>query len=478
MPQELAIIIPLWELLLKSSKINADEIVSVVKGNLIDAKFDFECSSMVIGVSGGIDSIVLLEILTILGVKCIVAHVDHGMRANSSSDANFVEREAKLRRYKFESERFDVCQIASQKKQSVEEAARSVRYSFFEKIANRYGCQFIALGHHEDDQAETVIMNLIRGSGITGLSGMKSIRDGKYLRPMLCFSKKIICEYALKHKLHYREDDTNADERFFRNRIRHQLLPVLQMYNPKIKETLRRTAILLRTDDDYIEEVVAESLEKIISIENEECVCIDVRCISDYHLTIQRRVVRDALKKVAFDYPGDFYLIQEIIGLLSKENTSVRHLRKRLRVQRWQEKLYLSVAEFRPLFLKISTKREGEWDVGCGILQLRQEIICSSEFLQSTQFMSRRVAVFDSNTLCDSVIVRSVRPGDKFFPLGLNGNKKLSDFLIDEKYPAILRGGVIVVESNGEIIWVVGMRTGEYCKVVKQTKSAVIMNFL
>ena len=92
--------------------------------------------------------------------------------------------------------------------------------------------------------------------------------------------------------------------------------------------------------------------------------------------------------------------------------------------------------------------------------------------------MSRRVAVFDSNTLCDSVIVRSVRPGDKFFPLGLNGNKKLSDFLIDEKYPAILRGGVIVVESNGEIIWVVGMRTGEYCKVVKQTKSAVIMNFL
>ncbi len=463
---------------MKLSKVNDDEIVRVVKSNLIDAKFDFERSSILIAVSGGIDSIVLLEILTTLGVKGVVAHVDHGMRANSSSDADFVAREAKLRRYEFESERFDICEIASQKKQSVEEAARSVRYSFFEKIANRYGCQFIALGHHEDDQAETVIMNLIRGSGITGLSGMKSVRDAKYLRPMLCFSKNIICEYALKHKLQYREDDTNADGRFFRNRIRNQLLPVLQMYNPKIKETLSRTASLLTTDDDYIEQVVAEILKKIISIKNEWCVCIDVRCISDYHLTIQRRVVRYALKKVAFDYPGDFYLIQEIIGLLKNGNTSVRHLRKRLRVQRWQEKLYLSVAEFSPLCLKISTKREGEFDVGCGILQLRQEIICSSEFLGSTQSMSRRVAVFDSDALCDSVIVRSARPGDKFSPLGLNGNKKLSDFLIDEKYPAILRDRVVVVESNGEIIWVVGMRTGEYCKIVEETKSAVTMKFL
>lgn len=452
--------------------------VGVVRYNLIDAKFDFERSSMLIGVSGGIDSIVLLEILTMLGIVGIVAHVDHGIRANSSSDADFVAREAKLRRHRFESERFDVCEIASQKKQSLEETARSVRYSFFEKIANRYECQFIALGHHEDDQAETVIMNLIRGSGITGLSGMKSVRDGRYLRPMLCFSKKIICEYALKHNLQYREDDTNTDERFFRNRIRNQLLPVLQMYNPKIKETLSRTAILLRTDDDYIEQIAADSLKKIISIESEQCVCIDVQCIAGYHLTIQRRVVRAALKKVGFDYPGDFYLVQEIIGLLNHGNTSVRHLRKRLRVQRWQEKLYLSAAEFNPLFLKVSTKIEGNWDVGSGTLQLRQEIICYSEFLRSTQLMSRRVAFFDSNALSDSVIVRSAKPGDQFYPLGLNGNKKLSNFLIDQKYPAILRDRVVVVESNGEIIWAVGMRTSEYCKIVEETKSAVTMKFL
>ena len=455
---------------------DTSDLVGLVKENLNEAKFDFEHGLMLIAVSGGVDSIVLLEILTLLDISGIVVHVDHGMRPDSFLDTDFVAREAKMRGHKFESERFDISEIASQKKQSIEEAARDIRYSFFEKISKKFNAQFIALGHHENDQAETVLMNLIRGSGSTGLSGMRGVRDERYLRPMLLFSRQIIWEYALKRKLRYREDETNKDTRFFRNRIRKELLPLLESYNPKIKEALSRTAMLLRADNEFIEQITKDSLSAVIAVESRQSVSLDVSLLLSYHIAIQRRVVRNALKKVGFDYAGGFFFVEEIMGLLGDGNSSVHHLNNRLRVQNWEGKLHLNVEQFNPLLLKISTKEKGEWDVGCGILRVRQGNF--SEFKMLTRSMAKGVAVFDAREVSDFVIVRSIRPGDRFSPFGLHGHKKLSDFLIDEKYPAIFRQRVIVVESSGEIVWVVGMRTSEYCKVVKDTKTIVIMEFL
>ena len=146
---------------MKSSKIDTSDLLGLVKGNLNEADFDFEHSLILIAVSGGVDSMVLLEILTLLDISGIVVHVDHGMRHDSPLDCDFVARQAKMRGHRFQSERFDVFEIASQKKQSIEEVARDIRYSFFEKILRRFSAQFVALGHHEDDQAETVLMNLI-----------------------------------------------------------------------------------------------------------------------------------------------------------------------------------------------------------------------------------------------------------------------------------------------------------------------------
>ena len=458
---------------MKSSKIDTSDLIGLVKGHLTEAKFDFEDSLILIAVSGGVDSMVLLDLLTLLDISGIVVHVDHGIRPDSSSDADFVARQAKMRGHKFESERFDVFEIASKKKQSIEEAGRDIRYSFFEKVSKRFNAQFITLGHHEDDQAETVLMNLIRGSGSRGLSGMSGVREERYLRPMLLFPKKIICEYALKRNLQYREDETNKNLRFVRNRIRYELLPVLESYNPKIKYALSRTAVLLRDDDEFIEQKVKESLNDVMGVESKDCVSLDVSRLLSYHIAIQRRVVRNALIKVGFT--GGFPVVEETIRLLGGGNSSVRYLSNSLRIQSWEGKLYLNVEQFNPLLLKIPTTEKSECNVGFGTLCVRQGDF--SEFKMLTASMAKGIAVFDAKELSDSVIVRSIRTGDRFSPLGLHGHKKLSDFLIDEKYPAIFRQRVIVVESRGEIVWVVGMRSSEYCKVVNDTETIVIMEF-
>ena len=448
--------------------------LSIIRDNLVKINFNFEKNSALIAVSGGVDSIVLLEILTLLNIAGIVVHVDHGLRTNSASDSDFVAREAEKRGHKFETERFDVFEIASQNKQSIEEAARTVRYSYFEKISRKYHADYIFLGHHENDQAETVLMNLIRGSGTSGLSGMKVFRDGMYLRPMLLFSKQVIREYAFSRCLKYREDDTNKDLRFLRNRIRNELLPFLESYNPKIKNALSRTAVLLSADDDFFEKKIKKILSIIIDYQGKQSLSLDVRRLLSYHIAIQRRVLRLALTKLGLS--GGFLVIEELLRLLGAGNSKVHHINNRLRVQCWSGKLYFSLEHSTPKFFNISLTEKGKWDLGSGTLSVTRGNY--SDFERLLPLARKEVAVFDAKELAESVIVRSIRSGDSFTPLGLHGHKKLSDFLIDEKYPAIFRHRVAVVESRGEIVWVVGMRTSEYCKVVNDTETVVIMEFL
>ena len=179
---------------------------------------------------------------------------------------------------------------------------------------------------------------------------------------------QIIYEYALKRNLQYREDETNKNLRFFRNRIRCDLLPVLESYNPKIKYALSRTAVLLRADDEFIEEKVKESLGDVMGVESKHCVSLDVGRLLSYHIAIQRRVLRLALTKLGLS--GGFLVIEELLRLLGAGNSKVCHINNRLRVQSWSGKLYFSLDRSTPKFFNISLTEKGKWDLGSGTLSV------------------------------------------------------------------------------------------------------------
>lgn len=210
--------------------------------------------TIVLGVSGGVDSMVLLDLVRQVhpAAKLAVAHVDHGMRAESGEDAEFVRAACERSGIVFEGTTVDIQTIARVSKTSVEAAGRTVRYGFFEKVRELHRARFILTAHHRDDSIETVIINLVRGARLRGLSGMMERQDS-LLRPLLSVGKAELLEYARVHGLHYREDSTNADSEYVRNRVRNDIIPQMEAINPMVRDTLADFAEYARSLDRMVE---------------------------------------------------------------------------------------------------------------------------------------------------------------------------------------------------------------------------------
>ena len=283
--------------------------------------------SIVVAVSGGVDSIVLLDVLDGLGYQLHVVHLDHALRLDSAADSRFVVDEAKRRGLPYSVERRDVGAYAQTEGLSLEEAGRRQRYAFLDQVADRIGAEFIALGHHADDQAETVILRLLRGSGATGLGGMEIVREGRYLRPLLRVRRAEIEEYERQRGLRYREDPSNRDPRFLRNRVRGELMPLLKSYNSNIAEVLNRTAALLKAEDDLLAELTQEALDTVICERCNDKLTLDSTRLLAYHIAIQRRVLRAALQGLAAaDGPFDFARVEQVRGWIGAGDKRLRVL--------------------------------------------------------------------------------------------------------------------------------------------------------
>ena len=210
--------------------------------------------SLVVGVSGGVDSMVLLDVVSQIHPtdKIFVCHIDHSIREESSSDAEFVKTECEKRGVSCEIVRVDISAMAKERKISVEAAGRIFRYDVFEKVRALEKARFVLTAHHKDDSIETVLMNLIRGTRLRGLSGMEE-RQGVLLRPLLQVSKFTLQEYARENAIPHREDATNADSRYIRNRIRNEILPEMEQINPEVRKTLSDFSEYARELDTMIE---------------------------------------------------------------------------------------------------------------------------------------------------------------------------------------------------------------------------------
>jgi len=461
-----------------------DNFLSKLKAYILKEHLTSDGDRIAIAVSGGIDSVVMLDALCKLGeelnIKPGIIHFNHNVRPYGCKvDALFVEKLAQDRGLPFMISSADVPEIAKREKRSLEETGRNERYSFFSSLIKEGTCDKIALAHTSDDQEETFFMRLLKGSGPKGLSGISPVREGNYIRPLLDTCRKDIELYAEHFRLCYREDQTNWDQNFLRSRIRHRLIPLLKKdFNPGLSGVLSRTIHIFRTEDEFLDSLAEQSLKSIIIHGKDEELILNAERLDHYNLALKRRILRLAIFNILHNSADvDYDYIERIIKLLSGETGKLLKL-PGLIIRNSYGTLILSkrFPESEPVLYEKSLDLPGETISDFFGIKIKTEIRDQNDMSYNSPFKAR----FDGSNIHGPLLLRNRRKGDKFIPLGMKGKKKLKDFLIDEKIPGFKRDMIPVITSGDDILWVVGMRIDERFKVTGESKNIVHMevNFI
>lgn len=411
-----------------------------------------------VAVSGGVDSVVLLDLLGELseGLKLslLVLHVEHGIRGEESRrDEAFVRRLARERGLEFHSERVDTPSFAREQKLSLEEAARELRYRFFEAAYRRLGLDRIALGHTADDQVETVLMAFLRGGGLRGLKGMPPVR-GLYIRPLLRFWREEIEAYARRRGLQWVADSSNLETVFLRNRVRQELIPFLEAFNPRIKGRILEMVEVLREEDEALEAIAAEALERMVHREGRR-----LRLILQEVLRLPKGLRSRLLGRLVSEISGRplSYRHHRALAEVVEGRSRAVELPSGVRASREGLFLFLGPKETPPEVKERLLEVPGT----TRLEELEMEIEAEIHQGKPPQGPSPEVALLEYDKLKFPLRVRGVREGDRFVPSGMKGTKKLQDFFTDEKVPRSRRKSIPLVLSGEEICWVVGFRVDE-----------------
>ena len=448
-------------------------------------------SPIVVAVSGGPDSLALLLLLAQLkenlGLTLHVAHLDHGLRgAEARDDALFVKETAGSLGLPATLGAADVKSHMAGRGLSPEEAAREVRYAFLARVAAEQGAASIALGHTADDQAETVLMHVLRGSGLTGLAGMSPLSyrpsaEGQervaLLRPLLDVTRDETAAYCRWKGVTPREDATNRSLEFTRNRTRLELLPLLRDYNPRIREALLRLSSAAAHDQDYILGEAVQALGKLTTSE-EWGVSIERKGFAELHPALKRRLLRLVYQEVTGSPDGlEHSHVEEMVKLSDGGAGRSVDLPGGLIFSVGYDSLSLALnaggasgppalTGERPLSVPGRTCIHG-WNVTARLLPYGGEPPEAGAY----------TAALDAERVGRALSVRGRRPGDRFTPLGMTGSKKLQDFMVDARIPAEARDGVPLVVSEEGIVWVVGHRIAHWARVTEDTREILSLDF-
>ncbi len=433
---------------------------------------------VIVALSGGADSCALLLSLIGLanayGLKIIAAHFNHGLRgAQSDEDEAFCRRLASKFGLVFEAGKIKSSTVP--KGVSPEDYYRRKRYEFLDQAAANHGANKIALGHHLQDQAETVLLNIIRGSGLDGLKGILPIREHKYIRPLMEVSRMEIIHFLQKANVEYREDASNARNVYLRNRIRNELIPCIkEKYNPRIEQSLARMAEIIRRDDDLINGYVGKILESPFVHKTQDQISFSVRYFQELHAALQFRLVKTLLEAMA--PPGGGFSSVHVQSLVHLAVSGASGKRISLPYDLVAEKAYDCVA-IRPNELK--KDRDYEYAVtipGKVILrERRMAILIKSEVSTDIHFRSPDQTCFDRDKIREPLVIRNRRNGDWFVPLGSKGSQKIKKFMIDRKIPRADREKIAVIADQESVIWIENMHMSERVKVSRETKNVVIL---
>jgi tRNA(Ile)-lysidine synthase len=434
---------------------------------------------VLIALSGGPDSVCLLYILKNLneGIRLDLhaLYVNHGLRPEEAvREIEFCKNLCAMLNLPFLTKCIDVKFYAKEKKLNIQEAARELRYRVFEETARELDAQKIALGHTADDQAETLLMRLLRGTGPAGLSGIPPVR-GKFIRPLIEAQRKEIEQYLGEERVDFIVDSSNLKRDYLRNEIRLSLMPRIKEINPNIIDTLSRTASIFREEERYFEILVAKALMKLMSRKTNSRIELFLSPLAAMEKIILRRTLRKAIGETTGLRGINFIHIEDIIELVRRGKAGDRlYLPHGIRAIKDYSTLILTSDP--PVKLDTYTMEvPGEMVLKEAGSLIRATIQESQELEEKdlTSTLESRLsttAVFDADRLIFPLAVRPRKEGDFFYPLGFGKKKKIQDFFVDEKVPRDERDAVPLVVSGEDIIWVVGYRGDERFKVTDETK--------
>ena len=417
---------------------------------------------VLVGVSGGADSIALLTVLVELGYSCIVGHCNFHLRGEESMrDECFTETYARKLGLPFVKVDFNTRDYAAEHHLSVEMAARELRYAWFEEMRCVHDAQAIAVAHHRDDNVETVLMNLIRGSGIRGMSGIRP-KNGFVVRPLLSVTRQEILQWLAERQLEYVTDSTNLSAAYTRNFIRLRVLPLLETINPSVRTAINRTAEHLAETESLFAYVMADARKRVFEAENR----LSIKALMQYP---SPKTVLFELLKVFHFTPSS---VDEIFLSLTKESGKL-FFSSSHRLVKDRDCLLLSplaaAGEKEVYFL---TGEEGCWS---GPIDLAFSRIVRIEELHIQK--DKDIAYFDLDKLKFPLVLRHWQQGDWFVPFGMQGRKKLSDYFSDKKFSRLEKEQVWLLCSGDEVIWIVGERSDNRFRVECATKRCLVVNF-
>ena len=435
---------------------------------------------VLVAVSGGPDSVALLHALWSLrddlDIDLHVAHLNHSFRGEESdSDAKYVADLSGNLGLPFTVEKIDIPHIQKALRLSAEEAARLVRHDFLDRTADQVGATKIALGHTADDQVETVLLNLLRGTGIDGLSGMPPVRD-RLIRPLISVKRSQVEEYVAQNDLHPRTDITNLQPEYTRNKVRLELLPLLrQEFNTDIDAGILRLSELARDDSTYLNMEAANVLSRI-TIEKDEKLAVDVEGFSALPAALQRRVIREAIRGVRSEITDiGFVHIESIIKLLDAGSDFDYDLPKGMFVRRKVKKLAFLTKRLyaEPVIYCYELAVPGK----TAIPEIDAAVIIESmaKLVDPVRPPGSMEIVLDQKCLVGKLRVRSWKPGDRIQPFGMTGSKKIQDIFVDAKVPRESRDRVPIMEDGQKIIWVAGFALSDLVKVTESTGDFIVM---
>ncbi|MDE0300916.1 MAG: tRNA lysidine(34) synthetase TilS [Candidatus Poribacteria bacterium] len=450
-------------------------------------RHDMICSgeTVVIGFSGGVDSLALLialhELRHHFDCKLHVAHLDHQLRQESAFDAQLVKQHASRLKLPFTIKKVDIPALLKQRKQSKEAVAREVRYKFFESVCSQTGATKVALGHHRDDQAETVLINLLRGAAITGLRGILPVRDGKFIRPLLHFSRLEIDEFVAKQGLRPCEDSTNWNRSFLRNRIRLELIPLLKRdYNHNIQNTLAQNAELVREESDYLEEETCKAFNACLAgSPTHDVVALDRLKFLRQHRAMRRRILRLAVEQIQGDAKDlAFNHSESMLQLCEVESPNRRlNLPNNLEFLRAYNQLIIQRPSSKIDNFEYTVAASGTNHFPALNTVMTSTIVEVSNGRDFQIPSGRFQALFDADEIQMPLKIRNRQSGDRIQPFGMAGTKKVKDLLIDAKVPQLTRQGIPILVAGNEVLWVVGYRTSEKYKVKDKTRRILRLNY-
>ncbi len=450
---------------------------------------------LIVGVSGGMDSMCLLHLLYKSGYSIVAAHFDHSLRDTSSDDARFVQNACDLWSIPLELKSMDVNKYCKEHGQNIEEGARNLRYEFLFDTAKNKGASAVLVAHHADDQVETVLMHFIRGAGLSGLKGMKYTsllrqfsKTIPIIRPLLDVTRKSIEIYCEENEIPYVTDKTNTDVTFFRNRLRYELIPQMETYNPRFRETLIRTTHSLQADYDLINDLVSKEWDKVIIEIQTKFIKLNLAKLRSQSKGLRWNMIIKAIKILRpeirdLDQSVLIRLDELISGSVDGKRVDlINHLESSI----VKDGLLICESGYKDPVLLFPQYYQTLQSLGFPlVMDFSNGWQLSGCFINNdmdggyiSKHPSNYEAWLDNDSILGEIILRNVLPGDRIQSFGNEGHHtKISDIFINNRIPKDARKAYPIFCDSKEIIWLPGIMISEKCKVTPATIKILHLRF-